>query len=316
MKYISLLSVFFILFSCKKEKANLTSSIDPTLTTSKVTASFKGVIVAKGLFKPRNLYVNAKCDLYIVEQIALGDRLSKWPLGSTHGEIVVGDDHSLHHIRGIYADKKENLFITGSTSMAPLNYNIFKFLPGEKSGQSIFDISSAFNNGLMDSKTDSKGVFYIAGESEILKWMPGNATAVIVAGDGAGPAPNQFSLIQEIDFDVNGALYVADFSDYIDRIQKWEIGASAGVTVASADGSLNFRPLGVAVDQNSNVYVADYANRRIIQFSPGSTNGVVIIDRTTPGIKENFNPSYLFCDKKGSLYISDLDNGEVSKWTQ
>jgi sugar lactone lactonase YvrE len=96
--------------------------------------------------------------------------------------------------------------------------------------------------------------------------------------------------------------------------QKWKNGASTGTTIVSPD-QLTFQPLGLAVDENQNVYVNE-GGFRILKFAPGATKGQVIIDKTSPGASERFSANYIFSDKRGSIYISHFDNPQVTKWSQ
>ena len=65
-----------------------------------------------------------------------------------------------------------------------------------------------------------------------------------------------------------------------------------------------YRPQGIAIDNDGNVYVADTYNNRIQVFAPGSTNGVAL-----PGVFNN--PADVFIDKKGNIYVSNAGSNNV-----
>jgi hypothetical protein len=321
MKYICFYFILFILFSCKKE-------IDPSnvIEISKVvtnTAPYKGVIVAQRTSSPEMIYVDAKCNLYVVEAFFLGprsrrDRVIKYKSGSKQGEIVAGSDSSLARIRGVYVDKNDVLYVTATTSSISKKSGIFKFLPGHITGQCVFDITaSGFDYVIWDGKTDSKGNFYVVlgypNIGSVIKWVPGTEKPVIVAvAETVDTLVVQIDTFLAIDLDAEGNLYIDEWGNL--RIQKWESGASTGTTIVSTD-QLTAQPLGVAVDENHNVYVNE-GGYRILKFAPGAKKGQVIIDQTSPGAPVDFVPGYIYSDKRGSLYICDANHPDVSKWTQ
>jgi hypothetical protein len=77
------------------------------------------------------------------------------------------------------------------------------------------------------------------------------------------------------------------------RIQKWAPGATEGVTVAGTGTSgsnanqLNYPYIGVPVDANGNIYVADLGNDRIQKWAPGATEGVTVAGTGTRGSNPN-----------------------------
>lgn len=70
-------------------------------------------------------------------------------------------------------------------------------------------------------------------------------------------------------------MYVSDQGN--NRVQKILLGASTGKTIAGygngTSGSSLYglnQPLGIAVDDNSNVYVSDAANNRVVYWANGA----------------------------------------------
>ena len=62
---------------------------------------------------------------------------------------------------------------------------------------------------------------------------------------------------------------------------RWISGASEGVVVAGGNGNGNDLnqtpyPSAVLVDDNNNVYVAQYHAHRVTKWSPGATEGVLV----------------------------------------
>ncbi len=101
---------------------------------------------------------------------------------------------------------------------------------------------------------------------------PCNGTTV-AGGNGAGSAINQLDFPSYIRLsNKTGALYIADNHNH--RIQRWEQGATSGVTVAGdpngiAGGSATMlaNPWGLAINANeTQMYVSDSANMRVQRF--------------------------------------------------
>ena len=90
----------------------------------------------------------------------------------------------------------------------------------------------------------------------------------------------------------------------------------AGATYAAAPFITLFSypqgiPTGVAVDGAGNVYIADYADNAIKEWSPatGATNTLV-----APGAGLN-SPYGVAVDTAGNVYIADGGNSAIKKWT-
>jgi sugar lactone lactonase YvrE len=82
-------------------------------------------------------------------------------------------------------------------------------------------------------------------------------------------------------WDSSGSLYITDYTN--SRVQKWMIGASVGVTIAGQangfsgnDSQHLFQPVGLLLDSNDNLYVADRSNQRVQLWLHGASSGTVI----------------------------------------
>ncbi|CAF5109536.1 unnamed protein product, partial [Rotaria sp. Silwood1] len=96
---------------------------------------------------------------------------------------------------------------------------------------------------------------------------------------------------------------------------KW---AQNGITVAGGNGrgsetnQLN-RPLGLYVDDDQTIYVADCWNHRIVEWKSGATNGKVVAGGN--GTHQLNGPVDVIIDKESdSLIISDEGNNRVVRW--
>ena len=133
---------------------------------------------------------------------------------------------------------------------------------------------------------DSNNTLYICdnGNNRIQKWLPGATSGTTVAGSSSdNNGASSILLNQPIDltFDQNGYMYVVDY--YNDRVQRFPPNSTIGTTVAGTTGissnalaDLN-RPTAVDVDNNSNIYILDMQNERVVQWAPNATNGTMLI---------------------------------------
>jgi len=182
-------------------------------------------------------------------------------------------------------------------------------------------VDSSGNLYVADTLNDTVRMVTAAG---VVTTLAGSQAAV-GSSDGTGAAA-QFNAPYGVAVDGSGNLYVSDQGN--NTIRKI---ASGGVVTTlagtaghrgSADGTgaaaQFFTPAGVAVDGNSNVYVADNANDTIRKITPA---GVVTTLAGTPGTAGSadgsggaaqFNgPVGVASDLSGNLYIADQGNNEI-----
>ena len=105
------------------------------------------------------------------------------------------------------------------------------------------------------------------------------------------------------------------------------IGANAkwiqnGTTIAGGNGAgtgLNQinSPFGIYIDDDQTVYVADYANHRVVEWKNGVTSGKIVAGGNGAGNGENQlnNPTAVIVDNEtDSLIIADYGNKRVVRW--
>ncbi|CAF1338992.1 unnamed protein product [Rotaria sp. Silwood1] len=112
----------------------------------------------------------------------------------------------------------------------------------------------------------------------------------------------------------------ASFTD-IHPNAKW---AQNGITVAGGNGrgsetnQLN-EPLGLYVDDDQTIYVADASNNRIVEWKYGATNGKVVAGGNGQGngAHQLNGPLDVIIDKESdNLLISDYRNNRVVRWSR
>ena len=89
-------------------------------------------------------------------------------------------------------------------------------------------------------------------------------------------------------------------------ISQW---GSAGTSTGQFSG-----PLGIAVDNNYHVYVAEYMNNRIQKFT---STGRFITNWGIGGTNNGeFNhPAGIALDGDGNVYVADMDNHRIQKFS-
>lgn len=150
--------------------------------------------------------------------------------------------------------------------------------------------------------------------------------------DGIG-STGLFSQPTGVAVDNAGNVYVADQSNFtIRRVTPAGVVttlAGLGGSSGSKDGSNSVarfnRPLGIAVDAQTNVYVADSGNYTIRKITPIGTNWAVTTIAGTAGLTGNYDgtngttrfgilvygPPSIAVDGAGNLYVADTGNSTV-----
>jgi trimeric autotransporter adhesin len=155
--------------------------------------------------------------------------------------------------------------------------------------------------------------------------IPLNSTTAANTIGSYGTASNQFNEPADV-FVTNTSIYVLDRLNY--RVQKWPRNGLNGITVAGVLGSVGSTlsnstfglSHGIYVDIFEYVYVVDQPNHRVLRFPPNSssgTEGVVVAGDGTPGLGSSQlnQPCKVFVDNNLTMYITDMYNNRVQKWT-
>ncbi len=219
----------------------------------------------------------------------------------------------------------------------PYAFTNFAGLPGVSGIDDGYRTNALFN---MPGSivVDQAGTFYIAdfGNHTIRK-LTSDGMVTTFAGlagvpgsdDGTGPDA-RFYNPAVLDIDTNGNLYLSDFNNHTIR-QVTPAGVVTtlagtpgvpGTNDGPAGSALFNHPLGVAVDNATNVYVGDYGNYTIRKITP---DGQVTTLAGAPGVAgtndgpgnvARFNgPHYVRVDRVGNLYVADSESHTIRKVT-
>jgi len=153
------------------------------------------------------------------------------------------------------------------------------------------------------------------------------------SGDGGRATKAQLSQPSAVAVDRKGNVYIADTRN--NRVRKVTPGGTittlAGMSYNdgfSGDGgpatsAMLSHPIGVAVDVQGNVYIADSSNHRVRKVSPAGTITTLAGSGTgAPGFSGDggpatsamlYQPAGVAVDGKGNVYIADTNNNRVRK---
>jgi len=178
---------------------------------------------------------------------------------------------------------------------------------------------------------DASGTVYVSdnGNNSIRAITPGGTVSTFVPY-----YPNyNFNGPQGVAVDASGNVYVADeLHGTIDKVTPGGVvsllaggnPSNAGSPDGTGAAARFSYPMGIAVDAQGNVYVADMYDQSIRKVSPagvvttlaGSDSGAE--SGNTDGVGSAalfFNPSAVAVDGAGNVYVADTGNGEVRKVT-
>ncbi|CAF0946979.1 unnamed protein product [Adineta steineri] len=116
--------------------------------------------------------------------------------------------------------------------------------------------------------------------------------------------------------DISNTLYCSAYSSH-QVLKQWlndsvltsTIIAGTG-TAGSTATTLNY-PLGIFVDAQVNLYVADCHNDRIQMFPVGQLTGITLAGASVPGTITLNNPNGIILDDNGYLFITDTLNNRI-----
>lgn len=169
--------------------------------------------------------------------------------------------------------------------------------------------------GIAGIALDGQGNIYLTELDDDLIYEYTTSGKVVRQWGGIGSGPGQLTSPEKLAFDPQGNLYVTEFGSPSfdgsmggnDRIQKF---SSTGAplaqwgTLGSEPGQFN-GPVGIAINQQGEIYVADVGNHRIQKLSPSGqpllqwhTVGSGIGERTETGFD-------LGLDASGNVYVSE-----------
>ena len=181
------------------------------------------------------------------------------------------------------------------------------------------------DNVFVNSASPLNGDIYVLSIGQVYKYAPGSTVGTVVVGAGPGTGLNQLNSPNTIFVTLDRAIYISDRGNH--RIMKWLDSATQGILVAgvtsSSGSALNQldNPLGIFVDTQDNIYIAERYNHRITKWTSNyAAGGTVVAGGPLNGLAYGSGPTQLnqpygvFVDAAGSVYIADTYNHRIQKW--
>ncbi|CAF3702625.1 unnamed protein product [Rotaria sp. Silwood1] len=152
-----------------------------------------------------------------------------------------------------------------------------------------------------------------------LQWNSNGIT--VVGSDTAGTSLNQLNGPRGLFFDQKTQiLYIADRDNH--RIQQLlpngqikTIAGDPNGTPGTSNDRLN-QPSAIYIDENQNLFIADYNNHRVQKWENGAASGITVAGEAGipgSGLNQLNGPQAIWVDSKNNLYIADLRNHRVVK---
>lgn len=241
---------------------------------------------------------------FTAEVIGSGDLHYQWKVNGTNA----GADNSVFPSSSLIGGNSIQCILTSNGHCSDSS-NVLS--------QTIAPTTSLSTSDLCQAKT-VLNVANINSDIVSVNWKRNNETvevAQIGVEDTIIPAGSHFSSPHSIAMDQDGNIYVAD--TYNHRIQKWQPGATSGITVAGGNGQGNAdnqldSPKDLALDKQGNIYVADLMNNRFQKWQPDALSGTTV---ATPQFGHPYGP--IIDDNNNLIYSNsfqiikhDLSNGD------
>jgi sugar lactone lactonase YvrE len=211
-------------------------------------------------------------------------------------------------IQSLYVDDESAIYVADT-----YNDRILKWTPGELNGRLVAgsngngDANNQFN--YVESVVVSKnGTMFICDRlnKRIQKWLKDDTKGETIVAN---------ILCGGMALDIEGSLYIA--IDQEERVLKWP----ANQTVAGGNGqgeALNqlSNPLDIFVDLNHSVFVLDYSNNRVMKWTVGANEGVIVAGGNRQGNHTNQldQPTSVIVDHMGTVYVTEIGNHRVVRW--
>lgn len=213
---------------------------------------------------------------------------------------------------GVYVDSNGNVYVSDYG-----NQRIQRWSYGATVGVTV-----AANINCYGIYVDIHGAIYASDvvNHRIMRYSSGSGVngVVIAGGNGQGSTQNQLFWPWGIHVDITlSFVYIAD--TYNNRIQRWTIGGSVGVTMCGGFGlgsglhQLN-SPTSVTVDSFGYMYISDSGNHRIMQWGAGAFRGNLLVG-SHGTLMSQFNMPYsVKLDSNNNVYVVDRGNARVQEF--
>lgn len=299
------------------------------------TVYYRSLKNLQNINTPNGLTLDSSGNIYVAAETLLW-KISKDNVlttlagsGSYGTKDGTGSSASFGNLNGAAVDKVGNVYVTDADfnkirKITPSGIVTTLAGSGAIGSADGLGVAASFNypTGIA---VDSSGNIYVAdtGNNIIRKITPAGIVTTF-AGSGISGDINgvnlsaRFNRPTGIAIDISGNIYVADWlSNKIRKITAGVVSTFAGRGgIGDLDGSSNVAifnsPIGLTVDINGNVYVADRDNNKIRKITPEGVVSTFVSSKTVSNdgsfIK---NPTGVALNASGTIYLSDLGNNKI-----
>ncbi|MEA3336438.1 MAG: 6-bladed beta-propeller [Chloroflexota bacterium] len=273
------------------------------------------------LNRPMGMTIDDTGAIYVVEEA--GFRMQKFDAAGIK-TLSIGqagqpgfDDDLLATPEDVALDSDESIWIVAASALRQFDAN--------GSPLQTFPSSSPWTPGSSNSRFryprgvafDSTGQMYVAdsGNHRVQVYSlsggtPGHVATIGVTGE-PGSDSAHFNLPSQIVLDSADQLYVADTDNY--RVQRCVLAGAWTCTTFHGTGSqgngvdtLDF-VLGIGIDNNDNLFIADTGNGRVKRCTPAGN--------CTSFASEMIWPGDIVADSFGNIFIGDLQAHTIRKYS-
>lgn len=198
-----------------------------------------------------------------------------------------------------------------------LDGKVYRFYLNNRIQQGETVINAINSNGL---EIDDQGDLYVSdiGSNQVNRFTIGSQKGVLLAGaDFFTALPYKPNGPNFIAVDDHRDLYVCDYAN--SRVTKWINGTRNNTVVVAGseergtkDTQLQW-PMGIKIDRDQNLYIADTKNNRILRWRKGQTSGDVLIGGI--GSNQLNSPKAIAFDRYNNLYVVDASNKRVQRFS-
>ena len=304
-----------------------------------------GVGAAANFFNPSGVATDASGNVYVSDNNnQLIRKITPTRDVTTFAGSVAGFDEGtgasakFNYPKGIAVDGTGNVYVADE-----MNHRIRKITPtgdvttlaGSDQGQADGTGAAAKFNSPKAVAVDASGYVYVSDSrnNRICKISPSGEVTTLAGGyrsgflDGPGNSA-RFNNPGGLAVDGSGNVYVADISNHLIRkitpegvVSTLAGDATAGFADGTGTAAKFYFPMGVAVDGNGNIYVADMSNNRIRKITPAG-EVMTIAGKASSGTSNGAGSSARFngpwgvaLDGIGNLYVADMYNNRIRKIT-
>ena len=234
--------------------------------------------MARQLQSPYGVAVDENQTVYIAD--CDNHRIVAWRINATVGETLVGGNNQSYDFNQLY-----------------------------------------YPTDVLFDRTTQSLVICDDGNRRVMRWFLGSVN------NATSRADKMQLVIDNIDcgglaMNINGTLYVSDYVKH--EVRRYERGGDRdGTRVAGSDQSGHglrelHEPTYLFVDEQTNLYISDSGNHRVIKWLQGSTGGTVVAGGNGQGNRfmQLSYPRGISVSQEGDVYVVDSLNNRIMRWEQ